>query len=93
MYMYITIYDPIRPPVPPMSWVPQGYPSLSYAATKTIYILRTTTTSVASYIYIHTLYRYSKYTPFTYSPPPTHRGLGGDHHLYFDRPGGDWPVG
>ena len=55
MYMYITIYDPIRPPVPPMSWVPQGYPSLSYAATKTIYILRTTTTSVASYIYIHTL--------------------------------------
>ena len=44
-------------------------------------------------IYIYTLYRYSKYTPFTYSPPPTHRGLGGDHHLYFDRPGGDWPVG
>ena len=39
MYMYITIYDPIRPPVPPMSWVPQGYPSLSYAATKTIYML------------------------------------------------------
>lgn len=112
MYMYITIYDPIRPPVPPMSWVPQGYPSLSYAALSIFYLCTSYIQSIfygpplllwrPIYIHTHSIYTlhildvYPIYIythsidilniplSLAYSPPPTHRGVGGDHHLYFD---------